>query len=88
MGSGGAKWLAASGEVQSPDPMLVAHEVDPLLERQCLPVQSQQNQSDSGGDDGTRTRGLMRGRQHRLGYLVDFAARLATQEHARARQEH
>ena len=31
-----------------------------------------------GGDDGTRTRALMRDRQHRLEYLVDFAARLAT----------
>jgi integrase len=32
----------------------------------------------SGGDDGTRTRGLMRDRQPNLGYLVDSAARLAT----------
>ena len=32
----------------------------------------------AGGDDGTRTRDLMRDRQLRLGYLVDFAARLAT----------
>ena len=42
----------------------------------------------AGGDDGTRTRDLMRDRQLRLGYLVDFAARLATLEHAKARQEH
>jgi hypothetical protein len=42
----------------------------------------------AGGDDGIRTRDLMRARRLRLGYLVDFAARLATQEHAKARQEH
>ena len=39
----------------------------------------------AGGDDGTRTRDLMRDRQHRIGYLIDFAARLATHEHVKAR---
>ena len=41
----------------------------------------------AGGDDGTRTRDLMRDRQLRLGYLVDFAARLATQSDLKARSE-
>jgi hypothetical protein len=27
-------------------------------------------------------------RQHKLGYLIDFAARLATLQHAKARREH
>ena len=33
----------------------------------------------SGGLGGIRTLDLMTARQHRIGYLVDFAARLATQ---------
>jgi len=41
-----------------------------------------------GGPGGVRTLDLMTASQHRLGYLVDFAARLATQEYAKARQEH
>ena len=32
-----------------------------------------------GGPGEVRTLDLMTARQHRLGYLVDFAARLATQ---------
>ena len=37
-----------------------------------------------GGDDGTRTRDLMRDRHDSPGYLIDFAARLATVKHAKA----
>ena len=33
----------------------------------------------AGGDDGTRTRDLMRDRQHGQVYLADFAAHLATE---------
>jgi hypothetical protein len=41
-----------------------------------------------GGPGEVRTLDLMTASQHRLGYLVDFAARLATHEHAKAPQEH
>ena len=41
----------------------------------------------AGGDDGTRTRDLMRDRQSIQGYLVDFAARLATLRHPKAPSE-
>ena len=42
----------------------------------------------SGGPGEVRTLDLMTARQSKLGYLVDFAARLATLEHAKARREH
>jgi hypothetical protein len=42
----------------------------------------------SGGPGEVRTLDLMTARQSRLGYLIDFAARLATLEHAKARREH
>ena len=41
-----------------------------------------------GGPGEVRTLDLMTARQSKLGYLVDFAARLATLEHAKARREH
>ena len=41
-----------------------------------------------GGPGEARTLDLMTARQSKLGYLVDFAARLATLEHAKARREH
>ena len=41
-----------------------------------------------GGPGEVRTLDLMTARRSELGYLVDFAARLATLEHAKARREH
>ena len=41
-----------------------------------------------GGPGEVRTLDLMTARLAQDGYLVDFAARLAMQEHAKARQEH
>jgi integrase len=41
-----------------------------------------------GSSARTRTWNPSVNRQHKLGYLVDFAARLATLEHAKARREH
>jgi hypothetical protein len=40
-----------------------------------------------GGDDGARTRGLMRDRQHGRVYLADFAAHLATEKYEKAHSE-
>ena len=41
-----------------------------------------------GGPEEVRTLDLMTARRYGLGYLIDFAARLATQEHRKARREH
>ena len=41
----------------------------------------------AGGDDGVRTLDLMTARQHKLVYLVDFAAHLATERYEKAHPE-